>query len=48
MSGNGSHMVWRSALALAVFMFAFALGGARAQPGGTDTAAAAVTYAPQG
>jgi mono/diheme cytochrome c family protein len=48
MSGNGSHMVWRSALALAVLMFAVALGGARAQPGGTDTAAAAVTYAAQG
>ena len=48
MSGNGSHMVWRSALALAVLMFAVALEDARAQQGGTGTAAAAVTYAEQG
>ena len=48
MSGNGSHMVWRSALALAVLMFAVALEEARAQQGGTGTAAAAVTYAAQG
>jgi mono/diheme cytochrome c family protein len=48
MSGNCSHMVWRSALALSLFMSAFALTEARAQQGGTGTAAAAVTYAEQG
>ena len=48
MSGNCSHMVWRSALALSLFMSAFALTEARAQQGGTGTAAAAVTYAAQG
>jgi len=48
MSGNGSHMVWRSALALAVLMFAVALEDARAQQGGAGTAAAAVAYAAQG
>jgi mono/diheme cytochrome c family protein len=41
-------MVWRSALALSLFMSAFALTEARAQQGGTGTAAAAVTYAAQG
>jgi mono/diheme cytochrome c family protein len=41
-------MVWRSALALSLFMSAFALTEARAQQGGTGTAAAAVTYAEQG
>ena len=48
MSGNGSHIIWRSALALSVFMSALALAEARAQQGGTGTAAAAVTYAAQG
>ena len=48
MSGNGSHIIWRSALALSVFMPALALAEARAQQGGTGTAAAAVTYAAQG
>ena len=48
MSGNCSHMVWRSALALSLFMSAFALTEARAQQGGTGTEAAAVTYAEQG
>ncbi|MEA2956991.1 MAG: hypothetical protein QOJ58_2491 [Alphaproteobacteria bacterium] len=48
MSGHGSHMVWRSALALAVLMSAVALEDARAQQGGTGTAAPAVTYAAQG
>ena len=48
MSGNGSYMAWRSALALAMLMFAVALEDARAQQGGTSTTAAAVTYAAQG
>ena len=48
MSGNGSHIIWRSALALSVFMSALALAEARAQQGGTGTAAAPVTYAAQG
>jgi mono/diheme cytochrome c family protein len=48
MSGNGGHIIWRSALALSVFMSAFALAEARAQQGGTGPAAAAVTYAAQG
>ena len=48
MSGDGSHMVWRSTLALAVLMLAVALEDARAQQGGTGTAAAAVSYAEQG
>ena len=48
MSRNGRHFVWQSAVALAVFMFAFALEQARAQQGGTGGAAAGVTYAAQG
>jgi len=48
MSGNGSHIIWRSTLVLSVFMSALALAEARAQQGSTGTAAAAVTYAAQG
>lgn len=48
MSGNGSHIIWRSTLVLSVFMSALALAEARAQQGGTGTAAAPVTYAAQG
>ena len=48
MSGNGSHIIWRSTLVLSVFMSALALAEARAQQGGMGTTAAAVTYAAQG
>ena len=48
MSGNGSHRMLRSALALSVFMSVLALAEARAQQGGMGTTAAAVTYAAQG
>jgi mono/diheme cytochrome c family protein len=47
MSGNGSHGMLRSALALSVFMSVLTLAEARAQQGGTGTTAA-VTYAAQG
>ena len=47
MSGNGSHRMLRSALALSVFMSVLALAEARAQQGGMGTTAAAVTYLEQ-
>ena len=48
MSGNGGHKARRSAVALSLFMSAFALDQARAQPGDAGAAAPAVTYTEQG
>src|SRR6202521_4541082 len=48
MGGNGIDIFRNSALALAVFFYASAVGEGRAQQAGAGNAAADVTYAAQG